>query len=310
MMSLVQNWFLITIAVYVLHTVNVVIDKFLLGRRIDRASVYAFLSGILSVFVLVLLPYASSAFPSGVVVGYSLLAGFAFVFALYFYSYAIQHDDASRVAPLIGGIAPLFVVWFSWLLWSEKLNGNDLSGFLLLAGGMIVLALSGFLKDSYTLKEFGATLVSAFLFAVSYFFAKATFNEVLFIDGVIWIRMGAFFASLLFLASPAVRNFFRSEQKNLLWGSTGALLLGNKLLGALALLFLNYAIALAPHVGIVNALQGIEFVLVFCAATALSHWYPAILEEKLTVPVLALKTIAILLVGIGVFFIARPLIHI
>lgn len=306
MAAFFQNWFLIAIAVYVLHTANVVIDKFLLRKRIDRASVYAFLSGALSIFALALLPFASWAVPSPAAVWYSLLAGAAFIGALYFYSYAIQRDDASRVAPLIGGITPLFVVWFSWLLWSEKLNGNDLTGFLLLAGGMIVLAFSGFLKNSYTMKELNATVFSALLFAISYFFAKAAFNEIAFFDGVILIRIGAFFASLVFFVSPAVRNFFRGGQRAALLGSTGALLLGNKLLGALALLLLNYAIALAPHVGIVNALQGIEFVLIFFAATALSRWYPAILEEKLTAPVLALKAIAILLVGAGVFFIARP----
>lgn len=303
-----HNWFLIAIAVYVLHTANVVIDKFLLEKRIDRASIYAFLSGVLSIFTLILLPFASWALPSLIALGFSLFAGVAFVGALYFYSYAIQHDDASRVAPLIGGITPFFVIWFSWMLWGEKLTGNDLVGFLLLAGGMLVLALSGFLKNSYTAKEFGATIFSALFFAVSYFFAKATFNEIPFIDGVILIRLGAFFASLLFCASPAVRNFFRSGQKQILFGSTGVLLLGNKILGSVALLLLNYAIALSPHIGIVNALQGIEFVLIFFAATVLSRWHPAILEEKLTVPVLALKAIAILLVGAGVFFIARPFI--
>lgn len=306
MSSIVQNWFFIAIAVYILHTANIVIDKFLLGKRIDRASVYAFLSGALSIFALVLLPFASWAFPSFAALWFSLFAGAAFVGAMYFYSYAIQRDDASRVAPLIGGVTPFFAVWFSWLLWGEKLNGNDLAGFLLLAGGMIVLALSGFLKNSYTAKEFGATVASAFFFAVSYFFAKAAFNEIYFIDGIILIRLGAFFASLAFLASPAVRSFFRSGKKQTLWGSTGVLLLGNKILGSAALLLLNYAIALAPHVGIVNALQGIEFVLVFLVASALSRWYPAVLEEKLTAPVLALKTFAILLVGVGVFFIARP----
>lgn len=301
-----QNWFFIAVAVYVLHTANVIIDKFLLGKRIARASIYAFLSGVLSIFALALLPFASWVAPSSAAVLYSLFAGAAFVGALYFYSYAIQYDDASRVAPLIGGITPLFVVWFSWLLWGEKLNGDDLIGFLLLAGGMFVLALSGFLKNSYTAKEFGATIFSALFFAISYFFAKATFNEIAFIDGVILIRLGAFFASLIFFVSPAVRNFFWSGQKQALFGSTGAFLLGNKILGSLALLLLNYAIALAPHIGIVNALQGIEFVLVFFVASALSRWYPAILEEKLTPPVLALKAIAILLVGAGVFFIARP----
>lgn len=301
-----QNWFFIAVLVYILHTANVIIDKFLLGKRIDRASVYAFLSGALSIFALVLLPFASFVVPSLPALMISLAAGAAFVGALFFYSYAIQHDDASRVAPLIGGVTPFFVVWFSWLLWGEKLNGGDLTGFLLLASGMLVLALSGFFKNSYTFKEFGATIFSALLFAVSYFFAKAVFNEIAFVDGVILIRIGAFFASLVFFASPHVRSFFRSGQKRTLFGSTGGLLLGNKIFGAVALLLLNYAIALAPHVGVVNALQGIEFVLVFFAASALSRWYPAILEEKLTAPVFALKAIAILLVGAGVFFIARP----
>lgn len=308
MAFLFQNWLLITIAVYVLHTANVVIDKFLLGKRIDSASVYAFLSGVLSIFALVLLPFASRVLPSWLAAGYSLLAGAAFVLALYFYSYAIQRDDASRVAPLIGGIAPLLVIWFSRMLWGEKLNGNDLWGFLFLAGGMLVFALSGFLKNSYTVYEFGATVASACLFAVSYFFTKATFLEISFIDGVLLIRMSSFFVSLLFLMSPAVRNFFRTEQKKSLLGSTGALLLGNKLLGAVAMLLLSYAIALAPYVGIVNALQGIEFVLIFFVAIILSRWYPAILEEKLTPSVLVLKAVAILLVGVGVYFIARPFI--
>jgi drug/metabolite transporter (DMT)-like permease len=309
MAFLFQNWFLITIAVYVLYTINVVIDKFLLGKRIDRASVYAFLSGILSIFALMLLPFSSFTLPHFFAAGYSLFAGAVFIFALYYYSYAIQRDDPSRVAPLIGGITPFVVAWLSFLVWGERLGGNDLLGFLFLAVGMIIFALSGFLKNSYTAKEFGATVFSAVLFAVSYIFIKLTFSAMPFIDGVILIRIGAFFASLLFLASPSVRNFFRAEPRKTLLGSTGALILGNKILGALALLLLNYAIAIAPHVGIVNALQGVEFALVFLAAIVISRRFPAIFEEKLTFSALILKTVAILSVGIGVFFIARPLIR-
>jgi hypothetical protein len=77
-----------------------------------------------------------------------------------------------------------------------------------------------------------------------------------------------------------------------------------RLLGAVAGFLQNYAIAIGSVI-IVNALQGFQFAFLLILTSALSIYYPRILRENLSGPILALKIIAIFLITGGIILISR-----
>lgn len=295
------GWLPVTIAAYFLHAFAAILDKFLLTKRIQRPSTYVFWVGVFGLFAFILAPFGFFV-PANPVIINAFVSGAAFTFALFFFYIAMQSGEASRVTPIIGALSPIFVFLLSRGILGETLSRGELAAFFILVIGSVLMSVihkkDGTSVSHRDLKIFGWAIIASFLFGVTYVFEKAVFNETAFISGFIWTRIGGFFGVLPFLVFSATRSSIFKAPRLADRVTIGAFL-ANKAAGAIGFFFISFAISIAPSVSLVNALQGIEYALIFILALLLSKIRPAILEEEVTRRIILEKTFAVLLIAGG-----------
>ena len=300
------GWFAVTITAYFFNSFAVILDKFLLTQRIQRPSTYAFWVAIFGLGAIILAPFDFYVPPTSAVVN-AFVSGTAFSIGLFFFYIAIQSGEASRVTPLIGALSPISVFLLSRGILGETLSKGEFAAFAVLVLGSILISIThkkdGSRVNNHDLKVFGWAVLASFLFGVTYVYEKAVFNEVSFINGFIWTRFGGFFGALPFLVFSYTRHDIfeapRMVDRTTVWA-----FLTNKVAGAAGFFLLSFAISIGPSVSLINALQGVEYVLVFVMALFLSWARPSILEEEFTPLAVFEKTLAILLIAGGLALLA------
>ncbi|MBI2639898.1 MAG: EamA family transporter [Candidatus Sungbacteria bacterium] len=299
------GWLPVTIIAYSFHAFAVILDKFLLAQRIQRPSTYVFWVGVLGLGAFFLAPI-SFFVPETNVITDAFISGVAFTFALFFFYIAIQRGEASRVAPVIGGLSPIFVFFLSRGILGETLSRWEFVAFLILVAGSILISLTHKKDGRFNisdLKNVGWLVLASFLFGVTYVYEKAVFNETDFINGFIWTRIGGFVGVLPFLFFSASRESIFEAPRMADRTTIGAFFI-NKILGALGFFLVSFAISIAPSVSLVNALQGIEYVLIFIFALLISRLRPKFLEEEVTPLIIFEKAFAILLIAVALALLA------
>lgn len=295
------GWLPVTIIAYSFHAFAVILDKFLLAQKIQRPSTYVFWVGVLGLGAFLLAPI-SFFVPESTVITNAFISGASFSFALFFFYIAIQRGEASRVAPVIGGLSPIFVFLLSRGILGETLSKTELAAFIVLVLGSVLISITHKSSGRFNkqdLQNLGILAIASFLFGLTYVYEKAVFNETTFINGFIWTRIGGFVGILPFLFFSATRGSI-FETPRLADRTTISAFLINKILGAVGFFLVSFAIYVAPNVSLVNALQGIEYALIFIFAILISRLRPAFLMEEVT-PLIVLEK------SIGIFMIAGAL---
>lgn len=321
-----MSWLLITLIAYLLNAVAMVTDKTLLKKdKIDNPFVYVFYIAALGcILMLAIIPFGLK-IPSGLTIWVALLAGATFVSALLLMFSALKKDEASRVNPMVGGLVPIFVFLFASYILEEKLNYDQYTGLFFLIIGSLLIALDfqkhgaltwlkkklGF-KIKFNLPQIRKTiwlvLPSAALFGIASVLTKFVYSQTQFLTGFIWTRAGSLLAVIILLFIPAnfqaIKNSFKRHKNN---GSqtkkTGGIFLFGQMCGGSSAILQQYAIFLGS-VTLVQALQGLQYVFVFIFAAFLTIFLPKILKEGLTKEILMQKIIAIILIIIGLYFVA------
>jgi len=135
-------------------------------------------------------------------------------------------------------------------------------------------------------------------FALCFVLTKYVYLMLPFWTGFIWIRISAFLIALFFILFKEVRKEIFSK-KSSFSKKTSAFFLFNQGMGAGAFILQNWAIALAglAYLSIISALQGVQYVFLFILTML-------ILKEGLSKKVILHKFFAIILIGIGLAFLA------
>lgn len=307
-------WILVAIASYFLYAIVALLDKYLLSGPLPSPKTYAFYVGVLGGGAAALLfAFGFVVIPETPILFLGLLAGVMrtlFLFALF---HALRLFEASRVIPALGGILPIFLLLFIFFFAGETaifLPKNFFAFFLLVAGSVGI----SLVKDRrITLQSIAAAALAAFLGASSFFFSKFVYDAQPFLSGLGWVLIGAFFASLVFVASSEVRKEISrmlpsqkereqtSVKKFPLW-----VFLGNQTAGASAAFLQNLAVALVPLglLSFVSAIGGIQYVFLLIFAIFLSRRFPSILREEISRNIILQKAISVLLIGIGLVLLA------
>lgn len=300
------GWLPITVVAYSFHTFAVILDKFLLAQRVQKPSTYVFWVGVFGLGALILAPF-DFFIPATSVITNAFISGVAFTFALFFFYIAIQAGEASRVAPVVGALSPIFVFLLSRGILGETLSRSEFVAFLVLVVGSILISLThkkdGTRMNNHDLRNMLWLVAASFLFGITYVYEKAVFNETSFLNGFIWTRIGGFVGVLPFLVWSRSRESIFEAPRMAEWTTVGAFLV-NKVFGALGFLLVSFAISIAPSVSLVNAMQGVEYALIFLVALLVSKFRPAFLEEEITPLIVLEKTFAILLIGSALAFLA------
>lgn len=285
----------IAIIAYSLYAVNGVIDKFLLSKAVRSPAVYAFFIGITGPFTFVLAPFGLKFLSAGDLL-IAIIGGASFIWALLFLYKATQLTSISRILPIEGGLVPVFTLGFAYLILGERLTQIQLMAFALLVVGAVIISLRHD-KTGWHAKAFGNAVLAAILFALSFVLTKYIFDHSNFISGLIWTRLGFFVVALSFLIPKSIRHAIFNAPKQTTTGNK-FLYYGARVTGSLSGFLQNYAISLGS-VTIVNAMQGTQYALLLIGTIVLSRYYPNILKEKITGPILAQKILAIILLSAG-----------
>lgn len=297
-------WLVVAILAYFFLAISFFGDKFLLTGGISNPKVYTFYVGILSIFVVIFIPFGFF-LPSLSQILLAFLTGLIFILGLYIYYSLVKKFEVSRIVPTIGGTIPILTFLFIYVFSKGTVRpsfGNIISFLLLTSGSVLIIAEK--IKDVFN-KTFIFSLGAAFYFALYYVLAKSVYTSLDFINGFIWIRFGSFLAALIFLFSREVRGqvFSSTRQKGI---KTTGLFIGNQIAGSLGGILQNWAVALAPliFVAFVNALAGVQYVFLLFFTALISIKFPQILKEKISKKIILQKILAILIIGAGLGLLA------
>ncbi|HNV96837.1 MAG TPA: DMT family transporter [bacterium] len=311
-----MNFLIIVIVSYLILAVVNLADKFILGNMIPNSRAYTFFVGVLGCAVVVLSPFFL-VWCGWKILMLNILVGALFPIALTFMYRSLKIGDTSKMITLVGGAIPIFTVIMSIFILGEVFTKNQWLGIVLLIVGTIIIA---WLPNKKTFWHkisvmFGMTddnpkkgiieaILAALFYALFFIGTKYLYSVQPFWSGFIWIRLGTLIAVLTFLINKSDRIAIFDSFKNLMQGKNKLLFFGNQGLAGVGFVLQNYAIALGS-VALVNAMQGIQYVFLIVLGFIITIFKPQAIKEDISKSIIIQKIIAILLIGVGLFFVAK-----
>lgn len=295
-----MSWLAIALLGHLANAGAFVIDKILLVGKMKYPAVYVFYISALALLSLLAVPFVEiEILPTSLWVA-AVVAGATFTYGLLAFFTALKNAEASRVVPLVGAAVPLWTFGIAWVTLGERLTNLETFGVVLLAVGAVLISYEQKGKD-IKLKDAGMAILAGALFALSFTYTKAVFNEQSFWSGFIWIKLISFIAVLPLLINSATRKRLLKPDNQT---KPTPLFFVGQISGAIGFVLLNYAIELAPRVTIVNALQGIQYAFLFIMLAILGWFAPRLLKENFSKKVLAQKLFALLILAGGLYLVA------
>jgi len=305
-------WLPVSILAYLILAIVFLVDKYLLTGPIPNPKVYAFYVGTLGLLVLFIAPFVDFYLPEKSQIALSLLAGATFIYGLFWFYSALRLFEPSRVVPAIGGLTPLFTFGLIYIVSGGKeiLSFSEVIAFILLILGSVLI---NFKKEKLiTFKSLQLSILSAFLFSLSFVLIKYVYLFLPFWNGFIWRSIGGFLMALcFFIFFPEIKKEILKEftPHRIYSGAgregfskkTAAIFLANQAAGGGAAILQNFAIFLAPlvYIPLIHALNGTQYIFLLILAILISTKFPQILREEISKEIILQKIIAILLIGIG-----------
>jgi drug/metabolite transporter (DMT)-like permease len=259
-------WGLLAVFAYVLLAAVSLGDRKLLKGPMPDPKVYAFYVGALGLLVLLAVPFLGFPVPSAGVLIVAMMSGALFImgaFALYF---GLHYFEASRIVPASGALTPIFTLLLTYFIFPDtELSMKDGAAFALLIFGIVLLTYQR--SQAKLTENIVVAAAASWLFGASFALAKFTYTFVDFWTGFLWMRIGGGLCALLiFLLFVSVRNEVLKHRKTKPSSrKVAAFFLFNQALGAAAIVMQSAAVSIAPvsKVAFVNALQGIQYAILF-----------------------------------------------
>ncbi len=297
-------WLLIAILSYFFFSLASLGDRYILIGP-PKPKVYAFYVGVLGIVVLLLLPFVQFSLPSFSLLVLTLFTGLIFVLSLISLYYGLEKFEVSRIIPALGGFLPIFTFVLGFLIIGQEgfLSWPKLLSFCLLVLGSIIISLEK--SFSFSLKALAFAGLSAFFLSLYFVLSKIVYSSLSFWQGFILIRIGAFISPLFLLFFKDVRQEVFSL-KSSFNKKTGIIFILAQSAGGLALVLQNWSIALVDslYISFISAAQGIQYVFLFILTTLISLKSREILKERISKRIVLQKIIAIILISIGLAFLA------
>lgn len=291
-------WIIAIISSYFCFALASIGDKIILSGP-SKPKSYTFFVGLLGIIVVFLIPFMGLVVPHGIIWLWIILSSFFYIIGLYSMFIALENFDVSKIIPTIGALQPIFIIFFSFLLWEgEIMNGNQIVAFVVLLLGGVLISIEKEYK--LTQKSLQISLLAAIFFSLQIVFSKLVFLEISFWDGFIWMKIFSFLFVMGFLLKKAFRkDIFKID--GALNKKTGIIFLNAQICGGIANILESWAVFLVPlaYLGIMNAMKGIQYVFIFIFAMVLSYFFPKLLKETSSKRIVIQKIIAIILILVG-----------
>lgn len=297
-----MNYLLIAISAYLLNAVSVTIDKILLVKKLPNPALYVFYISVFSLSALLLAPFTN--FPNQSAFLISSASTILWTMGAYFMFRALKSGEAARVIPIIGTLIPVILLFMSAL--SGSVNLNEVWAVIILVLGLLFLIIP-YLKGRFSREELLFELVSALLFANSYFLLKSAYTSAEFLSVFVYSKIILIPIILIILIVPILRKrifeHHTHQPKVNLYSKTGILLFAGQFAGGASQMLLTFAISLASP-AVINSIQGIQYVFLFILSLALAKKFPKAFGEKFTKLNITGKIIGILLIFLGLWILS------
>ena len=287
-------WIYLTLIAYFVNAIAFVIDKHLLSSSLPRPFAYAFGVSILSILVMLLVPFGVAWFGVQYFLT-SFMSGVAFFIALFFLYKSIKLSDVSIASINVATLSAIFTYIFSAFILKEKLGTNNELAFVFLVLGILFL---GMIKRDI----FRYSILAGLFFGLSMVLLKWAFNYSDFVNGIFWTRTGFVGLALIMLVFPQARREISNSLKNAPRSSLFMFIL-NKIVAGVGFLTLYYAIQLG-NVSLVNALLGVQFFFIFILVFIFGKIFPNV-AENITRKILIEKLLGIVFIGFGFLMLFR-----
>lgn len=294
-----MNFLPISILAYIFNGGATVIDKILLQKSLPHPLVYTFYISVLGFIVIALIPFGIQINFSTLIFGG--LAGIIGNFALIAYFESLKQGEASVVSPIVGGLNPFFTLALGYLFLNQTLSSTQLTAFIVLISGSAILTFNLWTKTKFN-RQLLMMVLSGLLYAITYLLLKETFLISNFFTGLFISRfIGGIFV-LFFLFSKKLRQeiFASKASKHHFANRTGLLLLSGQIMGGISGFLLTYAVSLANPT-LVNALFGVQYLVILAVALVLYERHSHILGETLTSHTIVQKIIGVIAISFGLY---------
>ncbi|HAO52687.1 TPA: hypothetical protein DCQ85_04450 [Candidatus Magasanikbacteria bacterium] len=295
-------WFLIALIGYISFAVVFMLDKVIVSDKLGKPIIYTFYSTIYMSAALLALPFVGWGLFQGIDWLFAIISGLAFGFGLWTLFLALEKDETSHISPFNGAFVTIFVYFFSSFFLGENLTQFSQVGVIVLVFAALLLSLQKTKKRQSFSIGFLWAIVSGLFFAISHVLAKYLYDIYPFWSTLVWTKAFVGLVGILTLFSPTVyKSFKKTKNKDVTKNNTAFLIILDKVLAIIGVICIQYAIALGS-VTVVNAMIGVQYVLMFVLILFFTKFAPQKFNEYFTKKELAVEFIAICLVVLGTAF--------
>ena len=298
----IVDWLFLSLLGAAALAVTGVIDKFILGRYVRDPLAYLAALVVMQQILIVAIPaYLGWGFVYPQTL-YALAAGGCQVVLWAAYLLALQVEETSRVAALVY-VFPIFVFLGAFLFLGETLAAKDYAGGVLLVCSALLISYRPTQGGrpaviSPALKYMAVFWVFTAAYALAAKYLLSFMNEW---HLILWSSLGSMLAVLPLLGRESVRKefatYFRSGPFLL------SALLADEVFDFLGRGAFIFAYALGS-VALVSSVAALQPFLTLVYVILLGLFVPGILQEELDRKTMALKTVAILLIVVGVYLVS------
>jgi uncharacterized membrane protein len=296
------DWLFLSLVGASALAVTGIIDKFILGRYVRDPLAYLAALVIMQQFLIIAIPAYLGwgyVFPQSI---YALAAGSCQVVLWAAYLLALAQEEASRVAALVY-VFPVFVFLGAFLFLGETLAAKDYAGGALLVCSALLVSYrpapgGGPAVLSPALNYMAIFWVFTAAYALVAKYLLAFMNEW---HLILWSSLGSLLAVLPLLGREPVRREFAAYLRGgpfLLFA-----LLADELFDFLGRGAFIFAYA-AGSVALVSSVAALQPFITLVYVILLGLVVPGILQEELDRKTMAQKTVAILLIVVGVYLVS------
>ncbi len=290
----------LAILAYLLNSIAITIDKFLLVNTALDPLIYIFYFSVLSFFAIFAIPFIQ--IPSQQVVILGSIATLCWTLAAFFMFTALKIGRVQRVIPIIGSLTTLVLLILAQH--NHAIQNNQLIAIILMIAGLIFLTIGDW-GGSFIKKELLLLIGSSIFFAFSYYLLSVAFAISSFLPVLVYSRLILIPVCLILLLVPITRQKIIpkiSFKKGPVNKTSLIFILGQSCAGISELLLI-FSISLA-NPAIVNSLQGTKYIFLLIFSLILGKRFPNIFMTKLSKLLLAGQIIGIGLIGIGFYLLA------
>ncbi|MBU1975192.1 MAG: EamA family transporter [Nanoarchaeota archaeon] len=295
-----ESWiWLPIISALIWSSVNLV-DANIRRKYIKNSIVVSAVTGLVSLLVLVLIPFKGLHYPGLWILVAALSSGIIYVYVLPLYFKALSVEDTPTVIAL-WYITPILIPIMAKFVLNESLTFVQYIGFfLIIISGVLISLKDNPLKKICVSKAAVYIFIAGIIINFTYIFEKYVYSNDSFWNGFILIQLGTVLGgiSMLLIWRKKIRKFFQKSSIKpislLSLGETGNII-AQGLVGA--------ALVVAP-VTLVVGFTNLQPLFAFILVLLVSKYFPRSYKEEFKPSRIVSLGFAIILLIIGMYFIA------